>query len=98
MRRCLQLTASKVNSKKYAVCSHVSSRLRHWIPPSASDNVAHAHTQPSSAQPVHLTRWEDEAPAGTSRVSIILRDFIRRLDVNSSNTGVVMSIMKLSCT
>lgn len=86
-----------MNIKKYAVCGHVSSGLRHWIPPSATDNVAHAHTQTSSEQPEHLTRWEDEAPAGTFRVSIILQDFIRGLDVNSQSADVVMSIIQFSC-
>ncbi len=42
--------------KKNAVCSHVSSRLRHWIPSFATNNDAHAHTHASSEQPVHLSR------------------------------------------
>lgn len=47
-----KLTISDLNSKKCAVSSHVSSTLRHWIPPSATDIVAHAHTQTFSERSV----------------------------------------------
>ncbi|TRZ00562.1 hypothetical protein DNTS_032495 [Danionella cerebrum] len=50
--------------------SHVSSKLRHWIPPPLLLLLrmrTQKSAQSSSQQPEHRSPWKRDAPAGTSR-------------------------------